>query len=51
MVHNGAGLGFPASGKTVAVPGSSFITCRDGQLTSGRNFMDLTKMTQQLQNT
>jgi predicted ester cyclase len=49
MVHNGEALGFPATGKNVAFPGSSFIHCRDGQLTDGWNFMDLTKMTQQLQ--
>ncbi len=49
MVHNGEGLGFPATGKNVAFPGSSFIACRDGQITQGWNFMDLTKMTQQLQ--
>jgi ketosteroid isomerase-like protein len=41
MTHTGDGLGFPAS---------SFIHCRDGKLTSGWNFMDLTKTTQQLQN-
>jgi steroid delta-isomerase-like uncharacterized protein len=50
MTHNGDGLGFPATGKQTSFPGSSFITCRDGQLTDGWNFMDLTKMTLQLQN-
>jgi predicted ester cyclase len=49
MVHSGGGLGFPATGKNVAFPGSSFITCSGGQLTDGWNFMDLTKMTQQLE--
>jgi steroid delta-isomerase-like uncharacterized protein len=49
MIHNGDGLGFPATGKNTTFPGSSFITCRDGKLTEGRNFMDLTKMTLQLQ--
>lgn len=49
MIHNGDGLGFPATGKKNTVPGSSFITCRDGQLTDGYNFMDLTRMTLQLQ--
>jgi steroid delta-isomerase-like uncharacterized protein len=48
--HTGDGLGYPATGKKVVITGSSFIICRDGQLTEGRNFMDLTKMTQQLQN-
>jgi steroid delta-isomerase-like uncharacterized protein len=49
MVQNGEGLGFPATGKNVAFPGSSFIHCREGQIIHGWNFMDLTKMTQQLQ--
>jgi steroid delta-isomerase-like uncharacterized protein len=51
MVHNGEGLGFPATGKNVAFPGSSFIHCREGQISDGWNFMDLTRMTQQLQST
>jgi steroid delta-isomerase-like uncharacterized protein len=50
MTHTGDGLGFPATGKKATVPGSSFIHCRDGKLTDGWNFMDLTKTTQQLQN-
>ena len=50
MIHNGDGLGFPASGKKANFSGSSFINCRDGKLTEGWNFMDLTKMTLQLQN-
>jgi predicted ester cyclase len=49
MTHSGDGLGFPATGKNVGLPGSSFIHCRDGKLTEGWNFMDLTKTTQQLQ--
>jgi len=49
MLHNGDGFGFPATGKKVALPGSSFITCRDGKMTEGWNFMDLTKMIQRLQ--
>jgi steroid delta-isomerase-like uncharacterized protein len=49
MLHNGDGLGFAATGKNVTIPGASFITCRDGKLTSGWNFLDLTKTTQQLQ--
>lgn len=49
MKHTGDALGFPATGKQVALPGSSFITCRDGKLMDGWNYMDLTKMTQQLQ--
>jgi steroid delta-isomerase-like uncharacterized protein len=49
-IHNGDGFGFPATGKNATIPGSSFITCRDGKLTEGRNFMDLTKLTLLLQN-
>jgi steroid delta-isomerase-like uncharacterized protein len=47
--HSGDGLGFPATGKKVTIPGSSFIACRNGQITEGRNYMDLTKMTLGLQ--
>ena len=49
MTHNGDALGFPATGKKTSVPGSSFIACRDGKIVDGYNFMDLTKMAQQLQ--
>ena len=49
MNHTGDGLGFPATGKKVILPGSSFVRCRDGKLTEGWNFMDLTQTTQQLQ--
>jgi steroid delta-isomerase-like uncharacterized protein len=48
-IHNGDGLGFPATGKKTTVLGSSFMTCRNGQLIEGYNFMDLTRMTLQLQ--
>jgi steroid delta-isomerase-like uncharacterized protein len=48
MIHNGDSLGFPATGKKTTFPGSSFITCHDGKLTEGWNFMDLTKMTLEL---
>jgi steroid delta-isomerase-like uncharacterized protein len=47
--HTGGDLGFPAAGKKVVILGSSFIACSGGQITQGWNFMDLTKMTQQLQ--
>jgi steroid delta-isomerase-like uncharacterized protein len=49
MKHTGDGLGFPATGKHVVLPGASFLTCQDGKLMDGWNYMDLTKMTQQLQ--
>ena len=48
-VHNGDGLGFPATGKKTTIPGSSFLTCRDGKIIEGWNFMDLTRMTLDLQ--
>jgi hypothetical protein len=48
MVHTGNGLGFPATGKSVILYGSSFIRCGEGKLLEGRNFMDLTKMTEEL---
>ena len=51
MIHNGDGLGFPATGKRVRLDGSSFILCGEGRLLEGRNFMDLTKMTLDLQPT
>jgi len=48
MIHTGDGFGFPATGKSVIVYGSSFIRCGEGKLLEGRNYMDLTKMTQEL---
>jgi predicted ester cyclase len=50
MKHTGNGLGFAATGKDATLPGSSFITCRDGIMTEGWNSMDMTKLTLQLQN-
>lgn len=41
MIHNGDGLGFPATGKKTTVPGSSFVICQNGQLIDGYNFIDL----------
>lgn len=49
MTHTGDGLGFPASSKRVSLPGSSFLVCREGQITEGRNQMDFTKVRLQLQ--
>jgi predicted ester cyclase len=49
MIHNGDGLGFPATGRQTGFPGSSFIICRNGQLTDGWNFMDLTSPVLKLQ--
>lgn len=44
MTHTGDGLGFPASSKKVSLPGSSFLLCREGQITEGRNQMDFTRV-------
>jgi predicted ester cyclase len=49
MKHTGDGLGFAATGKSVTLPGASFIACRDGVMTDGWNSMDMTKLTLQLQ--
>jgi len=50
VLHTGDGLGFPATKKKAAMPGSSFITIRKGQLTDAWNFMDFTKVMLALQN-
>jgi len=49
MTHSGDHLGFPASGKTVSLAGSSFIVVKDGQIAEGWNYMDLGNLFQQLQ--
>jgi len=49
ITHSGDHLGFPASGKTVTLAGSSFITIQDGQIAEGWNYMDLGNLFQQLQ--
>jgi steroid delta-isomerase-like uncharacterized protein len=49
MTHTGDGLGFPATSKKVGVSGSSFLTCGNGQILEGWNYMDLTRMRLQLQ--
>jgi steroid delta-isomerase-like uncharacterized protein len=49
LTHSGDHLGFPASGKTVTLAGSSFITIKDNQITEGWNHMDLGNLFQQLQ--
>lgn len=47
--HSGDGLGFPATGRDVTLIGSTFVTCHNGQITEAWNFMDLTKLTLDLQ--
>jgi predicted ester cyclase len=49
MIHDGLGLGFPASGKKAALSGSSFIHIHNGQIMHGWNHMDFTKLALQLQ--
>jgi steroid delta-isomerase-like uncharacterized protein len=49
LPHSGDHLGFPASGKTATLAGSSFITIKDGQIVEGWNYMDLGNLYQQLQ--
>ncbi len=49
MDHTGDALGIPPTGKPVVMGGSSFCHIRDGQITEGWNFMDFTKVLQQLQ--
>jgi steroid delta-isomerase-like uncharacterized protein len=48
-IHSGDGLGFPATGKNATLTGASFTTCRNGQITEAWNFMDMTKLTLDLQ--
>jgi steroid delta-isomerase-like uncharacterized protein len=49
VTHAGDHLGFPASGKTVTLAGSTFLTVHGNQITEGWNFMDLGNLYQQLQ--
>ena len=49
MTHTGDGFGFPATGKKAVLGGASIIHVRDGKITEGWNFMDMTHMIQQLQ--
>lgn len=49
MTHAGDGLGLPPTSKKVRVTGSSFVTCRDGQILEGWNYADFTRMRLQLE--
>lgn len=49
MTHTGDHLGFPASGRAVTLPGSSFIVTDGKQILDGWNHMDLGAMFQRLQ--
>jgi steroid delta-isomerase-like uncharacterized protein len=49
MTHSGDALGFPATGKSAALAGSSFIHVRDGKIQQGWNHMDFTRLALALQ--
>lgn len=49
MTHTGDGLGIPATSKKVSVPGSSFVTCGNGQILEGWNYADFTRMRLELE--
>ncbi len=44
MTHLGDHLGFAASGKKAAMPGSSFAIVEDGKIVEGWNYMDFQAM-------
>jgi steroid delta-isomerase-like uncharacterized protein len=41
MTHQGDQLGFPATGKTATLHGSTFVVVRDGKILEGWNHMDM----------
>lgn len=49
MAHSGDGLGFPGTGRSVRMAGSSFIRIEDGHIVEGWNQMDFTRVVQELQ--
>lgn len=49
MTHLGDHLGFPASGRTGVLHGSSFVVVKDGWIVDGWNQMDLQALFQTLQ--
>jgi steroid delta-isomerase-like uncharacterized protein len=49
MTHLGDHLGFPASGKTGRLDGSSFLVVRDGMIINGWNQMNLHALLSELQ--
>jgi steroid delta-isomerase-like uncharacterized protein len=48
MTHHGDHLGFPASGKSAELKGSTFIVVRDGKILEGWNQMDMQGLFQYL---
>lgn len=51
MTHLGDGLGFPASGKKVRLPGATFILVKNGKIDAGWDHMDMGEMVAQLRAT
>ncbi|HEY2861146.1 MAG TPA: ester cyclase [Terracidiphilus sp.] len=49
LTHRGDGLGFPATGKTARMEGSSFVTVQGGQIHTGWNHMDFQGLVSRLQ--
>jgi len=49
VTHLGDHLGFPASGKTASLEGSSFVIVKDGKILDGWNYMDMQGLFQHLQ--
>jgi steroid delta-isomerase-like uncharacterized protein len=49
MTHLGDHLGFPASGKKVTMPGSTFTIVKGNQIVEGWNYMNLQALMQKLQ--
>jgi steroid delta-isomerase-like uncharacterized protein len=48
MTHRGDHLGFPATGKTGSLEGSSFLVVKEGKILEGWNQMDMQGMFQHL---
>lgn len=48
MTHTGDGLGIPATGRSAAISGSSFIVIQKGQITEGWNQVSITDLMRQL---
>ena len=48
MTHTGEGLGFPATGAKVTLPGSSFAVIESGKMIEAWNFIDMGHLYKQL---
>jgi steroid delta-isomerase-like uncharacterized protein len=49
MTHTGDNLGFAATGRTVLMPGSTFVHIKNGKIADGWNHLDFTRVLQDLQ--